>query len=210
MYSICTSFVDNGKLEETLNNLSESEKKFTKEIGVLFRKFFQCLTQSHVIWTLTEWVSEKHHNKAANSIMKTRYDDRFASIAFGPAPYFEIFCEEEDNLKNGNFSEELKYIIVSHGLISERAKDKYLQLRQERVEEYQEKIPWLSIFYNTYNSSEFVAYLGFHDEKEYQNIRETNEMLLEEYLFTGLRKPLGMSLIANYNQFVCKPLSLSS
>jgi hypothetical protein len=206
MYSLCTAFIDNGKIEETLRDLSKSEKKFTKEIGVIFRKFFQCQIQPHIIWSITEWESEKHHNQAANSIMKTRYDDRFASIAFGPAPYFEIFCEEEKSLRIGLFSEELNHIIISHGLISEKAKEKYLKIREERIEEYREKIPWLNIFFNTYNSYEFVAYLGFRDEDEYKDIRNINELFLEEYLFTGLRKPLGMSLVANYNQFICKPL----
>jgi hypothetical protein len=138
--------------------------------------------------------------------METRYDDRFASIAFGPAPYFEIFCEEEKHLRIGLFSEELKHIIIGHGLISEKAKEKYLKIREERIQEYREKIPWLNIFYNTYNSYEFVVYLGFRDEDEYKDIRNINELFLEEYLFTGLRKPLGMSLVANYNQFICKPL----
>lgn len=206
MYSLCTAFIDNGKIEETLRDIEKSEEKFTKEIGVKFRKFFQCQIQPHIIWSITEWESEKHHNQAANSIMKTRYDDRFASIAFGPAPYFEIFCEEEKHLRIGIFSEELNHIIIGHGLISEKAKEKYLKIREERIEEYREKIPWLNIFYNTYNSYEFVVYLGFGDEDEYKDIRNINELFLEEYLFTGLRKPLGMSLLANYNQFICKPL----
>ncbi|MHA1970097.1 MAG: hypothetical protein ACW964_20175 [Candidatus Hodarchaeales archaeon] len=181
MYSLCTAFIDNGK-------------------------FFQCQIQPHILWSITEWESEKHHNQAANSIMKTRYDDRFASIAFGPAPYFEIFCEEEKSLRIGMFSEELAHIIIGHGLISEKAKEKYLKIREERINKYREKIPWLNIFYNTYNSYEFVVFMGFQDEDEYENIRNINDLFLEEYLFTGLRKPLGMSLVANYNQFICKPL----
>lgn len=208
MYSICTAFIDNGKITDELNNLTKAEAKFTKDIGVLFRKFFQCQTQPHIIWTITEWTSEKHHNQAANSIMKIRYDDRFASIAFGPTPYFEIFCEEEKTLKIGNYSDDINYIIISHGLISESVREKYLKIRKERVTNYFDKIPWLSVYYNTYNSDEFIAYLGFHDKEEYQKIRERNGLLLEEYLFTGLRKPLGMSLIASYNQFVCKPLKV--
>jgi hypothetical protein len=206
MYSLCTAFIDNGKIEETLREIVKSEEKFTKEIGVLFRKFFQCQIQPHILWSITEWESEKHHNQAANSIMKTRYDDRFASIAFGPAPYFEIFCEEEKSLRIGMFSEELTHIIIGHGLISEKAKEKYLKIREERINKYREKIPWLNIFYNTYNSYEFVVFMGFQDEDEYENIRNINDLFLEEYLFTGLRKPLGMSLVANYNQFICKPL----
>ncbi|MHA2304953.1 MAG: hypothetical protein ACXACU_06120 [Candidatus Hodarchaeales archaeon] len=206
MYSLCTAFIDNGKIEETLREIVKSEEKFTKEIGVLFRKFFQCQIQPHILWSITEWESEKHHNQAANSIMKTRYDDRFASIAFGPAPYFEIFCEEEKSLRIGMFSEELAHIIIGHGLISEKAKEKYLKIREERINKYREKIPWLNIFYNTYNSYEFVVFMGFQDEDEYENIRNINDLFLEEYLFTGLRKTLGMSLVANYNQYICKHL----
>ena len=40
MYSLCTAFIDNGKIEETIKDLSKSERRFTKEIGVLYRKFF--------------------------------------------------------------------------------------------------------------------------------------------------------------------------
>ncbi|GAJ01500.1 unnamed protein product, partial [marine sediment metagenome] len=98
------------------------------------------------------------------------------------------------------------HIIIGHGLISAKAKEKYLKIREERIEEFRRKIPWLNIFYNTYNSSEFIVYMGFQDEVEYQGIRDINELILEEYLFTGLKKPLGMSLLANYNQFICKPL----
>ncbi len=50
MFSICTAYIEEGKLEDTLLEYRESEKKFTKEIGVLFRKFFQCEFQPHIIW----------------------------------------------------------------------------------------------------------------------------------------------------------------
>ena len=96
MFSICTAYIEDGKLKETLKQFSESEKKFTKEIGVRFRKFFQCLIQPHIIWSITEWDSEKSHHDAAQSIMQTRRDDRFVSIGFGPEPYFEIFCGEDE------------------------------------------------------------------------------------------------------------------
>ena len=125
MFSICTAYIEDGKLEETLKQFSESEKKFSKEIGVLFRKFFQCLIQPHIIWSITEWDSEKSHHDAAQSIMQTRRDDRFASIGFGPEPYFEIFCGEDKKLKIGGFSEDYEYIVVIRCLISEKAKDQY-------------------------------------------------------------------------------------
>lgn len=206
MFSICTAYIENGKLEETLKDYSESEEKFTKDIGVLFRKFFQCKIQPHIIWSITEWESEKHHNDAAQSIMKIRRDDRFASIGFGPEPYFEIFCIEDEGLKVGNFLESYEYIILIHGLISDKVKDSYVKLRKERIEEYKEKLQWLSVFYNTYNSDEFIAILGFNNKDYLSKIRKINDLYLEEYLFTGLRNPLGMSFLANYNQFICRPI----
>jgi len=206
MFSICTAYIEDGKLEETLNQFSESEKKFTKEIGVLFRKFFQCQIQPHIIWSITEWNSENAHHNAAQSIMQTRRDDRFASIGFGPEPYFEIFCEEDETLKIGSFSEDYEYIVVIICLISEKAKDKYYEIRKKRIGEYKEQIPWLSVYHNTYNTNEFTAYMGFLNEDEFKNVKRPNDLFLEEYLFTGLRNPLGMSYIANYNQFICKSI----
>ncbi|MBY8989581.1 MAG: antibiotic biosynthesis monooxygenase [Candidatus Lokiarchaeota archaeon] len=206
MFSICTAFVENGKLEETLKQYADSERKFTKEIGVLFRKFFQCQIQPHIIWSITEWESEKAHHDAAQSIMEIRRDDRFAAIAFGPEPYFEIFCNEEESLNSGKFSEKLQIVIVIHGLISEKVKDKYLEIRKERIREHREQFHWLRVFYNTYNSNEFVSFLGFNSEDYFNKIRKIDDYFLEEYLFTGLRNPLGMSYIANYNQFICKPI----
>jgi len=206
MFSICTGYIEDGKLEETLKQYSESEKKFTKEIGVLFRKFFQCQIQPHIIWTITEWESEKSHHDAAQSIMEIRRDDRFASVAFGPEPYFEIFCDEDKMLKIGRFSEDYEYIVVIRGLISEKARDKYLEIRNTRMEEFKEQIQWLSVYHNTYNMNEFVAFMGFLNRDEYNNIKKPNDLFLEEYLFTGLRNPLGMSYIANYNQFICKSM----
>ena len=206
MFSICTAYIEDGKLEETLNQFSESEKKFTKEIGVRFRKFFQCLIQPHIIWSITEWDSEKAHHDAAQSIMQTRRDDRFASIGFGPEPYFEIFCDEDKMLKIGRFSEDYEYIVVIRCLISEKAKNKYFEIRNKRIEELKEQIQWLSVFHNTYNMNEFVAFMGFLNRDDYNKIKRPNDLFLEEYLFTGLRNPLGMSYIANYNQFICKSI----
>lgn len=206
MFSICTAYIEDGKLKETLKQFSESEKKFTKEIGVRFRKFFQCLIQPHIIWSITEWDSEKSHHDAAQSIMQTRRDDRFASIGFGPEPYFEIFCGEDEKLKIGGFSEDFEYIIVIRCLISEKAKDKYFEIRNKRIDEFKEQIQWLSVYHNTYNMNEFVAFMGFLNKDDYSNIKRPNDLFLEEYLFTGLRNPLGMSYIANYNQFICKSI----
>ncbi|GAH05221.1 unnamed protein product, partial [marine sediment metagenome] len=149
---------------------------------------------------------EKHHHDAAQSIMKIRRDDRFASIGFGPEPYFEIFCNEDAGLKVGLYSESYEYIIIIRGLISDKVKEKYIKLRKERIEEQKNKIQWLSVFHNNYNSNEFIAFLGFVNESYFSKIRQVNDLFLEEYLFTGLRNPLGMSYLANYNQFICSPI----
>lgn len=209
MFSICTAFIADGKLEENLSGLSSSETKFTREIGVHFRKFFQCTVQPHILWAITEWESEKHHNDAAQSLMKKRRDDRFASILFGPAPYFEIFCNEERDLRVGEFSDDLSFIIVAHGLINANSRDTFLELRKERIAEMAEQLHWMGMYHNIYNPDEFVAFLGFTNEESFNQVRQAGEILLEEYLFTGLRNPMGMSKLAGYNQFICAPLLLT-
>lgn len=209
VFSICTAFVTEGKLDETVTAMMTSDKKFTPEIGVLFRKFFQCTVQPHIIWAVTEWKSERHHNDAAQFIMKTRRDDRIASIQFGPEPYFEIFCNEEVGLRVGEYSDKRRFIVVAHGLINTKAREQFLRLRSDRVVKVAEKIDWLRIYHNRYNADEFVAILGFSDEEAFNTVRNIEDFRLEEYLFTGLRKPFGMSYLANYNQFFCTPLSLT-
>jgi hypothetical protein len=206
IFSICTAFVQEGKLDETLEKLSSSEKHFTPEIGVLSRNFFQCSIQPHIIWAATEWESEKHHHDAAQFLMKTRRDDRFASIKFGPEPYFEIFCTEDNDLKIGEFTSDLDFIIIAHGLISTNSKELFLRLRKQRTEKIEKKLSWLRTFHNIYAPDEFVTFLGFSDEESFSRVRQVGDFLLEEFLFTGLRQTLEMSLIASYNQFICKPL----
>ncbi|MHA2364952.1 MAG: hypothetical protein ACXAC7_13430 [Candidatus Hodarchaeales archaeon] len=208
MFSICTAYINPEKMDQTLDSIKKNEKNFNKDIGVLYRVFFQCQTLPYIIWSLTEWESETHHNKAANSIMKTRFDDRFASIAFGPDPYFEIFCSEDINARIGNLSEEIKFVIVIHSLISEKQKEGFIKLRGERLNEYKSVIPWFRSFTNSYNSYEYVFYMGFRSKEEYEDIRKINNLFLEEYLFTGINKPLQMSKIASYNQYICKPMKM--
>ncbi len=208
MFSICTAFVTEEKLEETLASLAAAETKFTPEIGVLFRKFFQCTVQPHIIWAITEWESEKHHNDAAQSLMQSRRDDRIASISFGPEPYYEIFCNEEEGLRVGQHSDRLGLIVVAHGLINAKARTQYRKLRRERIAELGPRLDWLRVHHNRYQPDECVALLGFTSEEAFDSVRGVGDLLLEEYLLTGLRKPFGMSYLAGYNQFLCTPLSL--
>ena len=209
MCSICTSFVTQGELEGTIDSMIASETRFTTEIGVLSRRFFQCATQPHILWAVTEWSSEKHHNDAAQSIMKTRRDDRIASIRFGPEPYFEVFCTEIRALRVGECSDRLRFVVVAHGLVSARAHEPFRALRDEHVARMAGRLDWLAVYTNKYNEAEFVAFLGFVDERAFDAVREVGDLRLEEYLFTGLRTPLGMSYLAGYNQFTCTPLSLA-
>lgn len=210
MFSVCTTFVPEGELTETLAAMTAAEQSFTAEIGVRFRVFFQCAVQPHIIWAVTEWESEKHHNDAAQSLMKTRRDDRIAAARFGPEPYFEIFCEEEARLSVGEYSDDRQVVVVAHGLIAARARERYLELRSERAAREARRADWLRVYRNRYNADEFVAALGFTDEAAFTASRNVGDLLLEEYLLTGLRKPLGMSYLASYNQFVCAPLALAA
>ena len=52
----------------------------------------------------------------------------------------------------------------------------------------------------------FIALLGVTEEGEFLRKQIVGDLFLEEYLFTGLKNPLGMAYIANYNQFICKLL----
>jgi hypothetical protein len=141
--------------------------------------------------------------------MKKRRDDRIASIQFGPDPYFEIFCNEEKGLGAGEFSDDLSFIIVAHGLINTKIKESFLKLRKERTAVMAKKLGWLRTYCNIYIPNEFVAFLGFVDEESFNRIHVVGDFLLEEYLFTGLRNPIGMSYLASYNQFICTPLSVN-
>lgn len=208
MFSICTAFAAQGKLDETLAQVRKQEKVFTSEIGVIWRRFFQCSLQPHVIWAITEWETEKHHNDAAQSLMKTRRDDRIASILFGPDPYFEIFCKEKTALSVGEFSDELNYVIVGHGLINPRARERLHELWRVRAAEQADRLQWQRLYYNSHNSDEFVVMLGFTDKEAFEKVSQVGDFRLEEYLFTGISEPFAMSCLAGYNQFVCEPLRM--
>ncbi|MFC2078767.1 hypothetical protein ACFLSZ_02185 [Candidatus Bipolaricaulota bacterium] len=209
MFSICTAHVPEGRLKDGLAMLAASESAFTAEIGVLSRRFLQCTIQPHIIWANTEWVSEKHHNDAAQSLMKDRRDDRFSSIrARARGPYFEIFCGEEEHLRAGDYSDELGFIVVAHGLIAAKSKEAFHELREQRISEWKDRLPLLRIHHNIYAPDEFVAFLGFPSEEALSEMRQVGDLLLEEYLFTGLQDPMGMSCLAAYNQFICTPLVL--
>ena len=78
MFTICTAIVPEGELKNQIGGFREAEKRFTREIGVLQRDFYQCIQQPHIIWSNTKWTSEKAHNDAAENIMKLRKDESLA------------------------------------------------------------------------------------------------------------------------------------
>ncbi|MCW5634073.1 MAG: hypothetical protein KIT17_12130 [Rubrivivax sp.] len=210
IFSICATFVAQGELDETLSAMALAETEFTAQRGVLSRTFAQCMVQPHVIWSVTEWRSEKHHHDAAQAIMKTRRDDRIASILCGPEPYFEIFGEEAAELRLGECpASGWPRLVVAHGLIGAKARAAYLRLRGGRVTRVMHRIAGLRVYHNRYNADEFVALLACRGGDAFEAGPDTEGLRLEEYLFTGLRRPLGMSHLASYNQFVCTPLPLA-
>jgi len=200
MFTICTDFVAEGEFDETLEQMILSEKNFTSEIGVLSRRFFLCTSQSRVIWFLTEWESEIHYNNAVQSIMKTRHDNRIG---------YQIFCNEDKKLGVGEFSDDLSHIVIAHGLMNTQAKESSLKLQENWVAKQAGKLSWLRIYRNSYNPDELVVFLGLVDEDVSNQVRSVGDFLQEEYLFSGLRTPNGMSFLASYNLFICTPLLLA-
>jgi hypothetical protein len=208
MFSVCTSYATDGQLEETLKANAEVEKYFTHAAGVLDRQFFQCQTISQVLWTYTEWETEDHHNDAAQKILKTRRDDRFSCVSFGPEQYFEIFCRENNHFSLGRHNLNLDLVIVGHVVIAAERRDEFHVLRESRFKDLDKsKIAWLRVFENTYNPDEFTFFLGF-SEREHHSMLVKDGIALEEWLFTGLKDPLEMSAIAAYNQFHCRSIDL--
>jgi hypothetical protein len=210
IFTVCTATVPEGKLTQALGDLAAAEPKFNAEAGVLWRRFFQCRVQPHVIWAVTEWISERHHHDAAQSLMQARRDDRIAAILFGPDPYYEIFCDEETDLRVCEPTPAAGLVLIAQGLIGERVREAYLAQRAERAAELAVRVSWQRVYRNRYHRDEFVAMLGFRDDAAYRVASEVDGLRLEEVLLTGLREPLGMARVASYNQYHCQPLELAA
>jgi len=209
MFTICTAIIPEGELEKHIRGFREAEKRFTREIGVLQRDFYQCVQQPHIIWSNTEWTSEKAHNDAAASIMKVRKDDRIGSAYFEPGLYFEIFCNEIEEVSyEAPDRQAAGLIVVSHGLVAL----KQLENWDETVRSTSKDLPsskrprFSRVFYNYYNSAEFVGFMGWNSLKDYQEHRMIDDLTIEERVYTGLKR--GSSLLAAYNQFQCIPLKV--
>jgi len=209
MFTICTAIIPEGELEKQIVGFREAEKRFTREIGVLQRDFYQCNQQPHIIWSNTKWTSEKAHNDAAESIMKVRKDDRIGSAYFEPGLYFEIFCNE---VKEASYEvsdiQPAGMIVVSHGLVAQGQLEYWNKAMRETSKDLSSvrELGFCRVFCNYYNLAEFVGFMGWSSLKEYQEHRMIDDFTIEERLYTGLKK--GSSVLAAYNQFQCSPLKV--
>jgi len=207
MFTICTAIVQDGQLEKELHNMREAEKKFTREIGVLERDFYQCIQQPHIIWSNTKWTGEYAHNNAAESVMKVRRDDRIASAYFQPGLYFEIFCKEIDEVSyKAPSNKPFELVVICHGLVAIKKLEQWNQTIRELFKDlhFVEGLEICRTFYNNYNPTEFVGFMGWSNAQDYQKHRMMDDLTIEEHYYAGLKS--GSSLLAAYNQFYCKPL----
>jgi hypothetical protein len=209
MFTICTAIISEGELEKQINGFREAEKRFTREIGVLERDFYQCIQQPHIIWSNTKWTSEKAHNDAAHGIMKVRKDDRIGAAYFQPGLYFEIFCKEIDDVSfRPSRPLPSKLIVVCHGLVAVKKVEEWGKTLRETFKESRkvEGLNFQRTFYNYYNPAEFVGFMGWNTEDAYQENRMIDDLTIEEQCYTGLRT--GSSVLASFNQFYCKPIKI--
>lgn len=200
MYSICKQIIEKDALEKTLIEFAESERSFNKEIGVLDRKFYQCIQQPHLIWANTLWTSEGAHNKAAASIMKVRKDDRVAAAYFRPGLYFEIFANDVQSSNPRHDIVEENCVVVCHGIISDKFKSEVTKSRfQERISKLGDVPGLLSceLYFNNYAAQEFVAFVNWTSHEIYLEQRVRNERTIEEILFVG-EKPYELSSYIQY------------
>jgi len=207
MFTICTAIVPEGELEKQVNGFREAEKRFTREIGVLERDFYQCIQQPHIIWSNTKWTEEKAHNDAAQSIMKVRKDDRIGAAYFQPGLYFEIFCREIDKVSYTMHSEKRpEMVVICHGLVATEKVERWNEMVLDLLKDTRsvEDLQFCRTFYNYYNTAEFVGFMGWKSQESYQKHRMVDDLTIEEHYYTGLKT--GSSLLAGFNQFYCRPL----
>lgn len=208
MFTICAATVPEGELGKQIDGFREAEKRFTLKIGVLEREFFQCIQQPHIIWSNTKWINEKAHNDAAHGIMKVRKDDRIGGAYFQPGLYFEIFCNEIDEICYKANTRMPELVVICHGLIAAKELDRWNRNIRDLSKDMQSinSLHFCRTFYNYYNSAEFIGFMGWSSQGMYQENRMIGELTIEEHLFTGLKS--GSSMLAGFNQFYCKPLNL--
>lgn len=208
MFTICKQIIEQGRLETELSQAAKAEKQFTREIGAIERRFYQCVQQPHLTWANTEWTSEKAHNIAAAGIMKVRTDDRVSSAYFRPGLYFEIFAKEiEDATVRRSLEQEPMLILICHGLVADKHYEGWRQRFVERAKHLSspEGLLCCRTFYNYYCAREFVGFLEWCDDSAYEDCRKNGERTIEERLFVGENE----SELAAYIQCECRPLKIT-
>ena len=223
MLSIVQTIVAEGGLPEMLRGQAAAEAGFTRAIGVLARRFYQCIQQPHVIWAATEWTGQAAHDAAAEGIMKIRRDDRVAAACFRPGLYFEIFGHPVEGAcrafgaggTSAGCSGDAGFVLVCHGTVADRSREGWRGRLAARVEQACAAPPpgllSLSVFENDHGLQEFVAFLGFRDEAAYAAARlpegaPAEARTLEERLFVED----GRSDLSGYDQFECRPLTFGA
>jgi len=209
MFTICTAIVPEGEFEKQIGGFREAEKRFTREIGVLARDFYQCIQQPHIIWSNTKWTGEKAHNDAAQSIMKVRRDDRIGAAYFQPGLYFEIFCKEIEEVSYTPPGENPpQMVVICHGLVATKKLDQWYKIAHGLHKDLHsvEGLCSCRTFYDYYNPAEFVGFMGWKTPEDYQKHRMIDDFTIEEHCYTGLKS--GSSLLAGFNQFYCRPLKI--
>ncbi len=206
MYSLCTQLVDDGKLDRTLADLASAEKRFTREIGVLRRRFLQCVPQPHLIWAATEWTSERAHNAAAQAIMQVREDDRVASAYFRPGQYWEAFALPLEGASLEGEGPAL-HVVVVRALVADRFADGWEVRVASRFTALERPAGLVraQVWQNYACRREVVAFLEWRDETAYAAGRLVGERTVEEELLVAAPR----SDLASYDQFECRPLSLA-
>lgn len=205
MFSLCTQMIAQGRLAETLAGMAEAEKRFTREIGVLQRRFLQCELQPHLIWAATEWTSEPAHNAAAKSIMQVREDDRVASAYFRPGLYWEAFALPVAGARlEGEGPAER--VVVARGLVADACAEGWERRLAQRFATLDRPAGLVraQVWQNYACRREFVAFLEWRDDGSYAAGRMLGERTLEEALLVADPR----SDLASYDQWECLPLSL--
>jgi hypothetical protein len=180
MYSLCTQLVAEGELDRTLAAFAEAEKRFTREIGVLQRRFLQCVQQPHLIWAATEWTSERAHNAAAQSIMQVRDDDRVASAYFRPGLYWEAFALPVPGAALAGDGP-AEHVVAARGLVADRDADGWEARVARRFAELERPAGLVraQVWQNYACRRELVAFLEWRDAASYAAGRMLGERTLE-------------------------------
>lgn len=209
MFTICMQLSAQGKIDEDIRSCRDSERHFTREAGVLERDYYQCVDQPHLIWANTRWTSEDAHNRLAKTMMKVRDDDRVASAYFRPGLYLEIFADELEAAAWRNGSKgPAEYLIIAHGVVSDRDAGSWPTALAERVRRFTAPAGLIGFrtFVNSYCTREFVSFLSWKDAAAYAGDRMQGDRTIEELLLVG-DEPYSL---AGYVQYECRPLRFSA